>query len=49
MSDYAAAIQQDITKGRETLQFAYQTQVAADLRQDSEQVYEALGALFAKQ
>ena len=49
MSDYAAAIQQDITKGREKLQFAYQTQVAADLRQDSEQVYEALGALFAKQ
>jgi len=49
MSDYAATIQQDITKGRESLHFSYQTQVDPSLRGDSEQVYTALGEMFAKQ
>lgn len=49
MSGYAAAVQQDITKGREMLRFSYQTQVDAEAQQNSEAAYAALGALFAKQ
>lgn len=48
MATFAATIHSDITKGKETLTFQYQSQVPENARQDVEQAYAAMGELLAK-
>lgn len=48
MADFAAVIHGEITKGKEQLTFAYQTQVPEEARTTDEAAYQALGELFKK-
>ncbi|WP_338216783.1 DNA replication/repair protein RecF [Lacticaseibacillus salsurivasis] len=48
MAGFAATIHQDITKGKETLTFAYQTQVPEKARGSVEEAYHAFEELYAE-